>query len=441
MIDWAIRLTNVGKLYPIAGAPTFNGSLRDEATTWLGNIVGRKPVRPVTKTPAAGQNRDRKQQDFWALRDISLEVAKGEILGIVGRNGAGKSTLLKILARITPPTSGKIEFRGRLGALLEIGTGFHRELSGRENVFLNGSILGMRRGEVATKLDEIVAFAEIEKFLDTPVKFYSSGMYVRLAFAVAAHLDTDILLVDEVLAVGDVRFQKKCLGKIQNVATGEGRTVLFVSHNMNAVQRLCSHGVFLNDGAIVAKGGAAEIVTKYLSALSTATASSGDWLDLRDADRFGTGEVRFLSIRYGTDGEAAAGRLYPDGSVDFSLVVESDEAKIVGSVAVTFYSLDGAKLVNADTISLGKVVELTAGRSEIRLRINQLHLNPGNYVLGLYLASPHGLVFDHIQSTCEVAVVEIETRKLGQRPVYDGSVCCDFDVIEVTNDDNRRPHD
>ena len=201
---------------------------------------------------------------IWALKDVSFEVQKGEVLGIIGRNGAGKTTLLKILSRVTEPTEGEVRIRGRVGSLLEVGTGFHPELTGRENIFLNGAILGMRREEIKKKFDEIVAFAEIEKFLDTPVKRYSSGMYVRLAFAVAAHLEPEILIVDEVLAVGDAQFQKKCLGKMGDVAK-EGRTVLFVSHNMQAVQTLCNTSVLLADGRIEAHGEVNAVVNAYLN--------------------------------------------------------------------------------------------------------------------------------------------------------------------------------
>ncbi len=209
------------------------------------------------------------KEEFWALRDISFSVQPGEVVGIVGRNGAGKSTLLKILSRITEPTAGKITLRGRVASLLEVGTGFHPDLTGRENIYLNGSILGMQRAEISRKFDEIVAFAEIERFLDTPVKRYSSGMYVRLAFAVAAHLEPEILIVDEVLAVGDMAFQKKCLGKMQSVAQGEGRTVLFVSHNIHAVRQLCRTGLLLGDGQLKTAGPVAKVLDTYLDAASS----------------------------------------------------------------------------------------------------------------------------------------------------------------------------
>src|ERR1700730_7734841 len=203
-------------------------------------------------------------EEFWALKDVSFDVKQGEVLGIIGRNGAGKSTLLKILSRITEPDRGRAILRGRVASLLEVGTGFHPELTGRENIFLNGAILGMSRAEIKRKFDEIVAFAEVERFLDTPVKRYSSGMYVRLAFAVAAHLDPEILLIDEVLAVGDAEFQKKCLAKMEDVAATEGRTVIFVSHDMDAVCHLCSRCILLRQGEIVTTGNASDVVARYL---------------------------------------------------------------------------------------------------------------------------------------------------------------------------------
>ncbi len=227
--DAAVRTVGVGKRYRLGGGPS----------DLLSERLGR---------------RRRRSEDFWALRDVSVQVAPGEVVGLVGRNGAGKSTLLKVLSRITPPSEGRVELRGRVGTLLEVGTGFHPELSGRENVYLSGTILGMRRTEVRARFDEIVAFSGVERFLDTPVKRYSSGMYVRLAFAVAAHLDTDILLVDEVLAVGDAEFQRKCFGKMDDVARG-GRTVVFVSHQLAAVQRLCSRCYWLDGRPVRAARG------------------------------------------------------------------------------------------------------------------------------------------------------------------------------------------
>ena len=260
-----IRVENIGKQYRV-GALEGGALLRDRLAETL-----RHPLRALRPKP---------KETFWALKDISFEVKEGEVLGLIGRNGAGKSTLLKILSRITKPTLGRAEIHGRVGSLLEVGTGFHPELSGRENVFLNGAILGMRRREIVRKFDEIVAFAEVEKFIDTPVKHYSSGMYIRLAFAVAAHLETEILFVDEVLSVGDVAFQKKCLGKMGDVAR-HGRTIVFISHQMNQIRRLCTKGIWLHVGMIRQSGNVSDVVGGYEVAFASAgppDSSSGCFL-------------------------------------------------------------------------------------------------------------------------------------------------------------------
>jgi lipopolysaccharide transport system ATP-binding protein len=259
MSDVVIHCEGLSKCYRIGEREPYR-ALRDTLTDSL-----YAPLRHLRSLLGASSNTVQPNEDstFWALRDVSFEIRRGEVLGIIGPNGAGKSTLLKILSRITKPTTGRARIRGRVGSLLEVGTGFHPELTGRENIYLNGAVLGMRKAEIERKFDEIVAFAEVERFIDTPVKRYSSGMYVRLAFAVAAHLEPEILLVDEVLAVGDAAFQKKCLGKMGAVAK-EGRTILFVSHNMTAVQSLCGRAVWLDGGKVVQQGDAEIIVTEYL---------------------------------------------------------------------------------------------------------------------------------------------------------------------------------
>src|SRR6187431_2374709 len=246
-----IKVDKLGKRYRLAARQASYGSLRD---TLAG--MARAPLRALQR------NGESAQPFIWALRDASFEVTPGEAVGIIGRNGAGKSTLLKLLSRITQPTTGRIELYGRIVSLLEVGTGFHPELTGRENISLNGAILGMSRREIARKFDEIVAFAEVEKFVDTPAKHYSSGMYMRLAFAVAAHLEPEILIVDEVLAVGDAGFQKKCLGKMGEVAAKQGRTVLFVSHNMAAIRGLCDRALLISDGQLAMQGSPAEVISR-----------------------------------------------------------------------------------------------------------------------------------------------------------------------------------
>ncbi len=263
----AVRAEQLGKAYQIGVGGAKYSTLRDQIAGAVRapfrRLAGLARGRPAEARP--------RSETIWALRDVSFEIGHGETVGIIGRNGAGKSTLLKVLSRITEPTRGRATIFGRVGSLLEVGTGFHPELTGRENIFLNGAILGMRRAEIVRKFDEIVAFAEIEKFIDTPVKFYSSGMYVRLAFAVAAHLEPEILIVDEVLAVGDVRFQKKCLNKMQDVGQ-DGRTVLFVSHSMSAITRLCQRAILLDQGTVVADGPAHTVAGAYLSAGQGTTA-------------------------------------------------------------------------------------------------------------------------------------------------------------------------
>jgi len=255
----AISVENLSKTYHLGQITT--GTFTYDLAVWWAKIRGRpNPMLRIGETDHG--NRD--GEELWALRDVSFKVEQGEVLGIIGRNGAGKSTLLKILSRVTAPTSGRIKVKGRIASLLEVGTGFHPELTGRENIYLNGAILGMSRKEIQGKFDEIVNFSEVEKFIDTPVKRYSSGMYVRLAFAVAAHLDPEILVVDEVLAVGDAEFQKKCLGKMSDVAK-EGRTVLFVSHNMTAMTNLCKNGLLLMNGEINSYGKMSEIISTYLN--------------------------------------------------------------------------------------------------------------------------------------------------------------------------------
>lgn len=260
--DIAIRIEGLGKRYQLGETVDLARDFRETVMS-LPRVFGRRVLGALgKKSSATGQASD--SNVLWALRDIDLEVNRGEVIGIIGSNGAGKSTLLKILSRITLPTTGFAEIRGRVGSLLEVGTGMHHELTGRENIFLNGAILGMRKAEIERRFDEIVAFSEVERFLNTPVKRYSSGMRVRLAFAVAAHLEPEILIVDEVLAVGDAEFRRKCLGKMKSVAGG-GRTVLFVSHNMQAVKNLCEKAVLLRDGRIAERGDASSIVQSYLA--------------------------------------------------------------------------------------------------------------------------------------------------------------------------------
>ncbi|SDS63704.1 ABC transporter ATP-binding protein [Opitutus sp. GAS368] len=361
-----IAVENLGKCYALRAPAARSGLLRDT----LGGAL-RNPLR-MLRGAVAGAGA---AEDFWAVRDLSFTVQPGEIVGIIGRNGAGKSTLLKMLSRITDPTAGRIRLRGRVASLLEVGTGFHPDLSGRENIFLNGAILGMTRAEIRRRLDEIVAFAEVEQFLDTPVKRYSSGMYVRLAFAVAAHLDPEILIIDEVLAVGDAAFQRKCLAKLQSATRDEGRTILFVSHNLAAVRQLCSRALVLQAGRLVADGPPPEAIAQYMSLMPRDRGAAGYRhiagdgralitslrlnvpggteplyavfepirLEIDFAVKPDAGPLEFFLLIYGEDGECLASSFQRD-TVDFH-----QPASGTGTVSVAFKNmfLPGRYLVSA----------------------------------------------------------------------------------------------
>lgn len=334
---------------------------------------------------------------IWALRDVSFEVAPGEVLGIIGRNGAGKSTLLKILSRITDPTDGTAEIRGRVGSLLEVGTGFHPELTGRENVFLNGAILGMKRAEIQRKFDEIVAFAEVETFLDTPVKHYSSGMYTRLAFAVAAHLEPEILIVDEVLAVGDAVFQKRCLGKMSEVADG-GRTVLFVSHNMAALMNLCHRAVLLEHGRLTQSGPAQDVVAAYLADDSQQAVPLGE-----RTDRRGTGAVRFTSVQ----AQGAAGTSLICGQdVKFVLSLENSTGGTLQSISIAV-GIDndlGTRVAHLNSdVSGTPLSQVPPGASTLEITVPHLPLVEGRYVLTLF-ATVGGEIADWVVRAMSIQV-------------------------------------
>ncbi|MBD0370034.1 MAG: ABC transporter ATP-binding protein [Pyrinomonadaceae bacterium] len=296
MSEIAIRCEGLSKRYRIGQREARYKALRDTLTDVLAAPV--RKARKVFAGNSSAQNFNG-QESIWALRDVSFEVKRGEVVGLIGHNGAGKSTLLKILSRITKPTEGFAEIHGRVGSLLEVGTGFHPELTGRENVYLNGSILGMRKSEIERKFDEIVAFAEVEEFIDTPVKRYSTGMYARLAFAVAAHLEPEILVIDEVLAVGDAAFQKKCLGKMNDVASA-GRTVLFVSHNMQAIQSLCRNTLLIKSGKVEAFGNSKSVVVRYLAGI----AEMGSEVRWPEESAPGNQEIKLTALRVYTDNAA-----------------------------------------------------------------------------------------------------------------------------------------
>ena len=388
-----LRANGLSKEYRI-GARQRHTHLRDRiastASSAMRTILGRRRAAQPSAT-------------IWALRDVSFDVHAGEVIGIVGGNGAGKSTLLKILSRITEPTHGTAEIRGRVGSLLEVGTGFHPELTGRENIYLNGAILGMRRAEVARKFDGIVDFSGVETFIDTPVKHYSSGMYVRLAFAVAAHMEPEILVVDEVLAVGDAQFQKKCLGKMDEVSR-EGRTILFVSHNLDAVQRLCSRGLLLERGQVAAQGPIADVVTRYRTA-GTATEGLGVF---NPASRRGTQWGRISDIRLVTaDGGRTGAR-----AADQDLIFEVDLATEPGGaerlrgliLELTFLSEEGQPLFTVMNVDDDGVALPDSEGCTVRVRIAAPTFVPGRYRMRAFLGVPHLEHVDEIDDALEFAI-------------------------------------
>jgi len=344
--------------------------------------------------------------DLWALRDLSFDVQPGEILGVIGRNGAGKSTLLKILSRITDPTSGQVDLYGRVGSLLEVGTGFHPELTGRENIFLSGAILGMRRMEIARKLDEIVAFAEIEKFLDTPVKRYSSGMFVRLAFAVAAHLEPEILLVDEVLAVGDLAFQKRCLGKIGDVARN-GRTVLFVSHNMASIEALCSTCLFLSNGQFVAKGEADQIITRYMTSDLGPEAASASLIVHPGRRRGSASMMTGVTLRDDHNAPVAAIRM--GSSISVSVAFACQTNPIIPVIGIVIKNSHGVAICGVNNKFIGGYrFEKRVPAGNISCTLDHPPLLPGSYSLDLYLgdaAHDVDVVYDAISFEVQPADV------------------------------------
>ncbi len=385
-------------------------TLRDEVRYWWHRARGRNPalhMGPLGKPTPSPQN----AKNFYALNDVSFEIHPGEVVGIIGRNGAGKSTLLKILGRITEPSEGMAILRGKLGSFLEVGTGFHPELTGRENLYMNGAILGMKEREMDAKLADIVAFAEVDAFLDTPVKRYSTGMYVRLAFAVAAHLEPDILLVDEVLAVGDAAFQQKCLGKLESVAS-EGRTILFVSHNLAAVRSLCRTTMWLHEGRIRKMGPSDEVVEAYLEgtrALATQALAER-------TDRQGTGALRFTGARLETASGTRKNALKSWEGGDLVLGYRAEPSITRADFSICFRNLQGQLMAHCHTRMAGQPYTALRREGEIRCHIPQLPFAPGTYLLDIR-AEVNGLVADALRDALQIEVFTGDQAAQGTLPM------------------------
>jgi lipopolysaccharide transport system ATP-binding protein len=401
MSNSVIIVENLSKSYLIGHSPGGGGHKRYTA---LRDVIGDEARNFARKAVNLARGRQvvagEEVEEFWALKDVSFEVHQGEVLGIIGRNGAGKSTLLKILSRITEPTEGRVTLRGRVASLLEVGTGFHPELTGRENIYLNGAILGMTRTEIRRKFDEIVAFAETEKFLDTPVKRYSSGMYVRLAFAVAAHLEPEILVVDEVLAVGDAEFQKKCLGKMDEVSRREGRTVLLVSHNMGTVTSLCPTAIWLDRGSIRERGAAREVISEYLSRRidrEQIIRLAGLPRDQHIEDRLRLEVVEWLSELPLRHGERVNAR------IRFNI-----RAPVPGvAVGIGFSTPGGTRLLTYDSdLEDGfRLNFLRPGNHTVDVRIDALPLAPDIYNLDIGCRSGDTHTLDYLPACAQMEVI------------------------------------
>ncbi|HLH30339.1 MAG TPA: ABC transporter ATP-binding protein [Terriglobia bacterium] len=419
MPETAIHVEGLGKRYRIGQYEKYR-ALRDTLTDAM-----YAPARMLSALMSGKRNGSgRGANYFWALSDVSMDIREGEVVGLIGRNGAGKSTLLKILSRLTEPTQGRARIRGRVGSLLEVGTGFHPELTGRENIYLSGAILGMRKREIDRNFDAIVDFAEMGKFVDTPVKFYSSGMYVRLAFAVAAHLEPEVLLIDEVLAVGDAGFQKKCLGKMDDIA-GTGRTIIFVSHNMAAVQNLCTSAYLLSDGRVAASGNTNEIVSQYLKEVSSVEQKP---LSER-TDRHGSGKIRFEKFRVLSEGQEGFAVFGNDTRLLISYTASAPLRNV--HISMGIYTPFGQAAAYLSNELVGKFFEEAPREGVFECRIDKLPLIPGTYSVNVF-CTVNGVIADYVKDAARFTVQDGDFYGSGKLPPKDyGAVAVrhDFDLL------------
>lgn len=378
-------------------------------------IVGlvKKPIELFT-------GHQMKKEKFWALRDISFNIEQGDVVGLIGKNGSGKSTMLKVLSRIVEPTQGEIIMRGKSASLLEVGTGFHPELTGRENIFFNGSILGMKKKEIEAKFDEIVEFSGVDKFLDTPVKFYSSGMYVRLAFAVAAHLEPDILIVDEVLAVGDAEFQRKSLGKMRDVTKNKNRTVIFVSHNMESIQSICNKCVWLKEGKVMAIGETDKVINKYLSSAQ----SIAKVPLVKRTDRTGSGKARFIDFEL-------TNTIVKDREAKCMITIKNTSKQVFKDFKLSVDILDESSkpISNITNFLNGTKLTLKPGKNSFLLTVKHINLVPGRYSINLFMATDqyNSEILDWVENVAILTIGDYDYYNTGAPPTLKGKdVFLDF---------------
>jgi lipopolysaccharide transport system ATP-binding protein len=398
MPDIAIKIEDLGKKYIIGHqSDEKHSTLRDLVTSNFKNMIRRsKHVLSGDKLIEGDLT-----EEFWALRHMNLEIRQGDQLAVIGNNGAGKSTLLKILGRIVEPTEGKVTITGRIASLLEVGTGFHGELSGRENIYLNGSIMGMKRSEINRKFDEIVEFAEVSQFLDTPVKRYSSGMYLRLAFAIAAHLDPEILLIDEVLAVGDFRFQQKCLGKMEDIAKNEGRTIIFVSHSMGIVSQLCKQAVFLNSGRVNEYGDVRKVINHYLNHDSRAFGYSSDGRNK---------EVYISSVELKNDAGSMVDSFQFDEHINLHIGVKYNQFVPSLKIGLMLQNKTGEALTTI-VEELTDVTRLDTGKELLyKVRLDKNVVAPNTYAFCVALFETVNIVYDWVEMVCPFKVIDSGTK-------------------------------
>jgi len=419
MSDVVIKVENLSKKYILSHQRQEKyTALRDVMANGVKNI-GKKLLSPFKSHPSS-INAHPSTEDFYALKDVSFEIKQGDRVGIIGRNGAGKSTLLKILSRITEPTSGKIEITGRVASLLEVGTGFHPELTGRENIFLNGAILGMGKAEIKRKFDEIVAFAEVEKFLDTPVKRYSSGMYVRLAFAVAAHLEPDILIVDEVLAVGDTQFQKKCLGKMEEVGK-EGRTILFVSHNMDAIRSHCDIGLLIDRGGVKSVGEVGAVLEKYLD-LSIVNSNSTTWIRNQEDDKVSI--LQEVTLLDENSIECSSFKNSDDITLEFSYRQPSYDVKY----RLVFTILDAYERLILTSSNYDLISDVQPGNNKFIAKISSPLLAMGKYYVNVRIDVPNLKKIEVINKCVSFDIYENAYHQMGILGVNEDLGCVHVQV-------------